>query len=93
MPDVFFGSPAIDTNIIEIYNHKFADEGAQDIVHHAHKRGWGVAEPKTQDCPLKQAHLRPECSLMDISLLHFDLVIPRGKVNLREILGTMQLVQ
>lgn len=69
------------------------EEQPHDIVHKCLEGSRRVAQGKRHDEELVEIIVSPERCLVHISGVHAHLVIARAEIELREQLGTMQLIE
>ncbi|KAK8447283.1 hypothetical protein SEVIR_8G040866v4 [Setaria viridis] len=84
---------AIDQNVVEEHEHKATQEGAQNLIHERLERHRGVRQAEGHDHELKVAVMSSKCRLVNVSIVHSDLVIAAAKVKLGEVGGAVELVQ
>ena len=80
-------------NIINEYNHKSIQEWPEHSVHQVHKGCWCISQPKGHYQELIMAISGPKCCLRNITTPNSQLMISGSQINLREILGSLQLVK
>jgi len=76
-----------------VYNHKLAKEGLKNLIHWSHKCTRGIREPKWHHQPLIKFQLGFKSSLPLILFTDLDLVIPTSQINLKDVLGPMELIK
>jgi hypothetical protein len=82
-----------DKNVINEHNHKVVKVGVKNVVHCLHETGRRSHWTKIHDLELIMPIPSGEGSLLVIFLSNSNLVIPRLQVNLRENLGSLQLIE
>jgi hypothetical protein len=90
---VFFLALGIDENIIDKDHDEFIELRHEDGVHEVHEVGWGIRETKRHYQELVKTITSGESSFRNVKRSNFDLMITRTKVNLREDLGSSQLIE
>jgi len=80
-------------DVIKVYNHKLAKEGLENLIHESHECTRGIREPKWHQQALIKSHLGFKSGLPLIPFTDPNLVIPTSQINLKEVLGPMELIK
>jgi hypothetical protein len=54
---VFYPSPIINENVMQINHYKIIGEWSQDIIHNPHESGWSICQAKGHDQPFEKTFL------------------------------------
>jgi hypothetical protein len=90
---MFFLALGIDENIIDKDQDEFIELCHKHRVHEVHEVGWGICETKRHYQELVKTITSGESGFRNVTRSNLDLMITRTKVNLREDLGSSQLIE
>jgi hypothetical protein len=90
---VFYPSPVVDEDVIQIQHQKRVSEMSQDIVHHPHESCWGIFQTKGHDQPFKKTFFLLEGSFPYIFLFYWDLMVAILQINLTKVFGPIEMIK
>lgn len=79
-------------NIIQIDDNKMIKIIMKDFIHHPHKGGRSISEPKRHYKPLKETKAYFEHNFSSILRLHLNMMIPTFEIQHWKELWTLQLI-
>jgi hypothetical protein len=90
---VIFLALRIDENIINKDHDKFIELRHEHGVHEIHEVGMSISESERHNQELVKTITSGKSSFRNVARSNLDLVVARTKVDLREDLGTSQLIK
>lgn len=81
---VFFLRRKIHKDIVHKHHHKSVQVGSEDAVHEVHESDRDICQTKGHDHELVMFVLSAKRCLLDVGVLHPQLMISRSKVNSRK---------
>ncbi|PHT68419.1 hypothetical protein T459_27906 [Capsicum annuum] len=83
----------IDQNIIYEDYDEHVQVLLEHLVHQVHESGWGISKTEGHDQKLEVTISSMKISLQNVIFFDFELMIVGSEVCLREIAGTLKLVE
>ncbi|KAK4734393.1 hypothetical protein R3W88_008654 [Solanum pinnatisectum] len=93
MIDMIIFIPRVDQDLVNEYNNKHIQILFKDFVHEIRECCRSVCQTKGHNKELILTIMGPKCYFWDVTFSHFQLMISRYEVYLRETSGTLKLVE